>query len=292
MRRASWCAATAIRSQCRFPRPASAYRAKKQPSACLPQLRSRFRPHSPWTRERYRLSYDRAARFRRTSTFWEAYVQRFEPPQVSGDGSRRGCVHHRSATRPGRTRSGPAQRQNHPGLHRHGHAGPARDPAPAGRPRRSRSSPSATRASTPPAIATGRKDGLLNDLRRALGKPDWRAGQRSASFPAAATSGKNVVDTYYANQRAGDSFKGCSAYADYPRTVRKREGPERRQDHDARPSARRHQHGRHEARQARHHAQADRQPPEGSEDGRSIPRARPASPPTSCRGTPTARWSR
>ena len=90
------------------------------------------------------------------------------------------------------------------------------------------------------------KDGLLTRSRRALGKPDWRAGTEGV-IPGGRDVGQNVVDTYYANQRAGDSFKGCAAYADFRELLRKGEGPGRRQDHDARPSARRHQHRRHEA---------------------------------------------
>jgi hypothetical protein len=58
------------------------------------------------------------------------------------------------------------------------------------------------------------KDGLLKDLRRALGKPDWRMG-KEAVIPGGRDVGQNVVDTYYSNLRSGDSFKGCSAYADY-----------------------------------------------------------------------------
>ena len=58
------------------------------------------------------------------------------------------------------------------------------------------------------------KDGLLRDLRRALGKPDWRVGTE-AVIPGGRDVGQNVVNTYYSNVRAGDNFKGCSAYADY-----------------------------------------------------------------------------
>ncbi len=58
------------------------------------------------------------------------------------------------------------------------------------------------------------KDGLLRDLRRTLGKPDWRVGTE-AVIPGGRDVGQNVVDTYYSNLRAGDSFKGCAAYADF-----------------------------------------------------------------------------
>ena len=51
------------------------------------------------------------------------------------------------------------------------------------------------------------RDGLLRDIRRALNKPDWRAGSEGA-IPGGRDVGKNVVDTFYGNQ-------GCSAYADF-----------------------------------------------------------------------------
>jgi len=51
------------------------------------------------------------------------------------------------------------------------------------------------------------RDGLLRDLRRALHKPDWRAGSEG-TIPGGRDVGKNMVDTFYGNQ-------GCSAYADF-----------------------------------------------------------------------------
>ncbi len=58
------------------------------------------------------------------------------------------------------------------------------------------------------------KDGLLKDLRRGLGKPDWRMGAE-AVIPGGREVGQNVVNTYYSGLRAQENFKGCSAYADY-----------------------------------------------------------------------------
>jgi len=58
------------------------------------------------------------------------------------------------------------------------------------------------------------KDGLLNEIRRAIGKPGWRAG-REGIIPGGRDIGKEVVETYYANQRSAGTFKGCSAYADF-----------------------------------------------------------------------------
>jgi hypothetical protein len=58
------------------------------------------------------------------------------------------------------------------------------------------------------------RDGLLNALRRTLGKPDWRAGAEGV-IPGGRDAGQNLVDTYYAAQRADDKFRGCAAYADF-----------------------------------------------------------------------------
>src|SRR5690349_14879070 len=55
---------------------------------------------------------------------------------------------------------------------------------------------------------------LLNAIRRTLGKPDWRAGAEGA-IPGGRDAAKDIVETYYANQRSADKFKGCSAYADF-----------------------------------------------------------------------------
>jgi Oxidoreductase family, NAD-binding Rossmann fold/Oxidoreductase family, C-terminal alpha/beta domain len=51
------------------------------------------------------------------------------------------------------------------------------------------------------------RDSLLREIRRALNKPDWRAGTEG-TIPGGRDAGQNIVDTYYASQ-------GCSAYADY-----------------------------------------------------------------------------
>src|SRR5271157_2910885 len=57
-------------------------------------------------------------------------------------------------------------------------------------------------------------DGILRSLRMAIGKPDWRAGSEGA-VPGGRDVGKDVVDSFYANQRAADHFAGCNAYADF-----------------------------------------------------------------------------
>ena len=51
---------------------------------------------------------------------------------------------------------------------------------------------------------------ILNSIRKALGKPNWRAGSEG-TIPGGRDVGKDAVDTYYGSA-AG---KGCSAYADF-----------------------------------------------------------------------------
>src|SRR5215471_11163743 len=56
------------------------------------------------------------------------------------------------------------------------------------------------------------KDGLRADIARALGKPDWRSGR---GIPGGRDVAKEVIETYYANQRASEKFNGCVSYADF-----------------------------------------------------------------------------
>jgi hypothetical protein len=58
------------------------------------------------------------------------------------------------------------------------------------------------------------RDSLLNRIRKAIGKPDWRRGSED-EIPGGRDVAKDVVETYYANQRSAPGFKGCSAYADF-----------------------------------------------------------------------------
>ena len=55
------------------------------------------------------------------------------------------------------------------------------------------------------------KDGLLNRLRKTVGKTDWRAGTEG-EIPGGRDLAKDFVETYYANQRPGGTFKGCAAW--------------------------------------------------------------------------------
>jgi hypothetical protein len=57
-------------------------------------------------------------------------------------------------------------------------------------------------------------NGILNSIRRTLGKPDWWAGGEGI-IPGGRDCAKDVVDSYYAGQRATDTFRACAAYADF-----------------------------------------------------------------------------
>ncbi|MEP6594612.1 MAG: Gfo/Idh/MocA family oxidoreductase [Ginsengibacter sp.] len=58
------------------------------------------------------------------------------------------------------------------------------------------------------------KDGLRNEIRTAIKKPDWNSGGDNA-VPGGRENGKSIVDTYYANVRPEQKFKGCNSYADF-----------------------------------------------------------------------------
>jgi predicted dehydrogenase len=64
------------------------------------------------------------------------------------------------------------------------------------------------------------KDGLLNLIRRSIGKPDWRPGP-DGTIPGGREVGKDVVDTFYANKRGGEQLKGVTAYADFRELLEK-----------------------------------------------------------------------
>lgn len=67
------------------------------------------------------------------------------------------------------------------------------------------------------------KNGLRDDIRTAIGKPDWSPGGDNV-IPGGRENGKNIVDTFYSNKRAGDNFKGCTAYADFRELLDKENG--------------------------------------------------------------------
>src|SRR5580704_14617717 len=57
------------------------------------------------------------------------------------------------------------------------------------------------------------RNGLLNNLRRTLRAPEWRAGAEGA-IPGGRDAGQSVVETYYASRQPSGQYKGCAAYAD------------------------------------------------------------------------------
>ncbi len=63
------------------------------------------------------------------------------------------------------------------------------------------------------------KHNIRNTLRRYLGNPKWRENDNGC--PGGREVGRQVVDTYYANQRSKESFKACSAYADFRELLEK-----------------------------------------------------------------------
>jgi len=65
------------------------------------------------------------------------------------------------------------------------------------------------------------KDGLITSLRRALGKPDWRPAGPEGSIPGGRDTAQDIVNTYYANQRSAEKFRGVSAWADFREMLEK-----------------------------------------------------------------------
>jgi predicted dehydrogenase len=57
------------------------------------------------------------------------------------------------------------------------------------------------------------KHSVRNRIRTYLGNSSWREGDNGC--PGGREVGREVVDTYYANQRGTDNFKACTAYADF-----------------------------------------------------------------------------
>ncbi len=57
------------------------------------------------------------------------------------------------------------------------------------------------------------KNGIRNGIRSYLGNRTWR--ENHSGCPGGREIGRQVVDTYYANQRRAENFKACAAYADF-----------------------------------------------------------------------------
>jgi predicted dehydrogenase len=58
------------------------------------------------------------------------------------------------------------------------------------------------------------RNGLAGDIRKALNKPEWKAGPGDP-IPGGRLAAKDIVDSYYANQRGADRFRACTAYSDF-----------------------------------------------------------------------------
>jgi predicted dehydrogenase len=57
------------------------------------------------------------------------------------------------------------------------------------------------------------KGSIRNRIRKYLGNPTWRENDNGC--PGGREIGREVVDTYYANQRGAEKFKACAAYPDF-----------------------------------------------------------------------------
>jgi len=56
-------------------------------------------------------------------------------------------------------------------------------------------------------------DGIASSYRKLLGKPNWTAGR--GVVPGGREVAKDLIETYYANVRSSDKYKGCAEYADF-----------------------------------------------------------------------------
>ena len=63
------------------------------------------------------------------------------------------------------------------------------------------------------------KGEILQRVRTFLGKPNWRAGAKAA--PGGRDVAKEIVETYYAEKRGSEKFRGVNAYADFRELLEK-----------------------------------------------------------------------
>jgi predicted dehydrogenase len=68
-------------------------------------------------------------------------------------------------------------------------------------------------------VEWGKKGRLRDVVRKLLENPRWREGVDHV--PGGRDVGQEIVETYYAKQRAADKFKGCAAYADFRELLEK-----------------------------------------------------------------------
>ena len=57
------------------------------------------------------------------------------------------------------------------------------------------------------------KNGLRDDIRKALDKPAWKEGVNG--IPGGRDVAKEVIELYYAGKRSAEAYKGCATYADF-----------------------------------------------------------------------------
>jgi hypothetical protein len=63
-------------------------------------------------------------------------------------------------------------------------------------------------------------DGLRDEIRTAIRKPDWQPGGDNA-IPGGRENGKSIVDNFYANVHPEYGYKGCTMFADYRELLQK-----------------------------------------------------------------------
>jgi len=63
------------------------------------------------------------------------------------------------------------------------------------------------------------KNSIRNRIRSYLGNPTWREGVPGC--PGGREVGREVVETYYAKQRAADKYRGCATYIDFRELLEK-----------------------------------------------------------------------
>ena len=66
------------------------------------------------------------------------------------------------------------------------------------------------------------KNALRNAIRHLIGNPNWRAGVDG--IPGGREVGREVVETYYANERSQEKFTGVKSYADFREMLEKETG--------------------------------------------------------------------
>lgn len=71
-------------------------------------------------------------------------------------------------------------------------------------------------------VEWSRKGQVRDVIRKLIGNATWREGNNHV--PGGRDVGKEIVETYYAKQRAADKFKGCATYVDFREMLEKEKG--------------------------------------------------------------------